>query len=240
MIPSHWFRRSLLVISLLGIGVVMLWVTGLVTDPAMRPVVQAAGSVVFLFVFYATAPLSARFLAARPSDESSLQERMARIVASVPACPPVTLHNHADPEANSVGLLPRWSRIYLTTGLLNAMSDEGVRGVLAHESTHIREHHILATFLYASAFAVSSHLLHDDNIFILALLLFLGLRRYSEYRADAGAVAVVGRVVILTTLHELARSYPSKSWHRWFSFANVYPPLSMRIAAVESGRMTLL
>lgn len=114
------------------------------------------------------------------------------------------IHEHPNPEANSVGLLPRWSRIYLTTGLLNSMRDEGVCGMLAHESPHIREHHILATFLYASAFAVSSQLLADDHFFFAALLLFLELRRYSEYRADAGAVAVVGRETLLTMLRELA------------------------------------
>ncbi len=240
MIPSHWFRRFVLVLCLMGLGSVILWVTGLAEDPLIRPMAQAAGSVIFLFVFYATAPLTARFLAPLPSRDPELQERLARIVTTLPSCAPVTLHDHADPEANSVGLLPRWSRIYLTTGLLNSMSDEGMRGVLAHESAHIREHHILATFLYASAFAVSSQLLADDNFFFAPLLLFLGLRRYSEYRADAGAVAVVGRETLLTTLRELAGSYPSKSWHRWFSFANVYPTLPMRIRAVETGRKALL
>lgn len=240
MIPSHCFRRVVLVISLMGLGAVILWVTGLVDDPAIRPVAQAAGSVTFLFVFYATAPLTARFLAPLPSREPELQKRLARIVTALPSCAPVTLHDHADPEANSVGLLPRWSRIYLTTGLLNSMSDEGVRGVLAHESTHIRERHILATFLYASAFAVSSQLLADDNFFFAALLLFLGLRRYSEYRADAGAAALAGKKTMLITLRELARSYPSKSWHRWLSFANVYTTLPMRIRAIETGHKALL
>lgn len=240
MIPSHWFRRVVLVLCLMGLGAVMLWVTSLTTDPLIRPMVQAAGSVAFLFTFYATAPLTARFLAPRPSQDIELQERLARIVATLPACPPVTLHDHADPQANSVGLLPRWSRIYLTTGLLDSMSDEGVLGVLAHESTHIREHHILATFLYASGFAVSSQLLADENFFFATLLLFLGLRRYSEYRADSGAVAVVGRVTMLATLRELSWSYPSKAWQRWFSFANIHPTLPMRIRAIETGRKALL
>ena len=227
-------------LCLMGLGAVMLWVTGLATDPLIRSMVQAASSVTFLFIFYATAPLTARFLAPRPSHDRELQERLTRIVATLPACPPVTLHDHADPQANTVGLLPRWSCIYLTTGLLDSMSDEGMRGVLAHESSHIHEHHILATFLYASGFAVSSQLLADDNIFFAALLLFLGLRRYSEYRADAGAVAVVGRDTMLTTLKELVRSYPSKAWHRWFCFANIYPTLPMRIRAIETGRKALL
>ncbi len=42
------------------------------------------------------------------------------------------------------------------------------------------------------------------------------------------------------TLHELTRSYPSKSWHRWLTFANTYPTLSMRISAIKTGRKALL
>lgn len=240
MIPSHWFRQFVMTLCLLGLGAFMLWVTGLVTDHLTRRMAQAAGSVIFLLAFYATAPLTARFLAPIPSRNPELQERLARIITTLPACPPVTLHEHAEPEANSVGLLPRWSRIYITTGLLVSMSDEGVRGVLAHEGTHIREHHILATFLYASGFAVSSQLLADENFFFAALLLFLGLRRYSEYRADAGAALVAGRETTLIMLRELSRSYPSKAWHRWFSIANVYPTLPMRIRAIETGRKALL
>ena len=122
-------------------------------------------------------------MAIRPSPKNPLQARLIWIAAALPSCPPVTLHEHPDPEANSVGILPRWSRVYLTTKLLNRMNDEGLLGVLAHESSHIREPHILASCLNACGFAVSSHLLADDNFIFTALLLFLGLRRYSEYRA---------------------------------------------------------
>jgi Zn-dependent protease with chaperone function len=240
MIPSHWLRKFILMLFLMGLGAIMLWVTGLVADHLNRPTAQATASVIFLFLFYASAPLTARFLAPRPSRDLELQKRLEQIIDTLPACHPVTLHDHAVPEANSVGLLPRWSRIYITTGLLVSMSDEGLRGVLAHEGTHIREHHILATFLYASGFAVSSQLLADGNFFLVALLLFLGLRRYSEYRADAGAVLVAGGDTTLIMLRELSRSYPSKAWHRWFSFASVYPTLAMRIRAIETGRMSLL
>jgi len=128
----------------------------------------------------------------------------------------------------------------VTTGLLASMSDEGMRGVIAHENAHVHERHIFATFTYACCFAVSSHLLDNNNFFFAAFLLFLGIRRYCEYRADAGAAHAVGREVMLTALRELAALYPSKSWVRWFSFANAYPTLAMRMRAVETGRKALL
>mgnify|MGYP006923491512 CR=1 FL=1 len=50
----------------------------------------------------------------------------------------------------------------------------------------------------------------------------------------------MGRETMLVTLHELTRSYPSKAWLLWFSFANAYPTLSMRIRAIKTGRKALL
>ena len=200
MIPSHWFRRIILLLFILEVGGGIVWVSGrLTSNPAATPMVQALGSLIFLFGFYASAPLSARFLAPKPSRDSALQERLARIVASLPDSRPVFLYDHADKEANTVGLLPGHSRIYVTTGLLTNMSDEGMRGVVAHENAHVRERHIFATFTYACCFAVSSHLLDSNNFFFAAFLVFLGVRRYCEYRADAGGAAVVGRATMLTT-----------------------------------------
>lgn len=241
MIPSHWFRRIILVLFIMEVAGGILWVTGRLTaDPATKPLMQALGSLIFLFGFYASAPLSARFLAPRPSSDVALQERLARIMATLPESRPVFLCDHTDQEANTVGLLPGQSRIYVTTGLLANMTDEGMRGVIAHENAHVREQHIFATFAYASCFAVGSHLIHDNNFFFAAFLLFLGIRRYCEYRADAGGAAVVGRETMLTMLRELAVLYPSKAWMRWFSFASAYPTLAMRMRAVETGRKALV
>jgi len=240
MIPSHWFRRIILVVFIMEIAGGILWVSArLAPDPATKPLAQALASMIFLFGFYASAPLSARFLAPVASRDEALQNRLARIVATLPDTRPVFLYDHADKEANTVGLLPGHSRIYVTTGLLSRMSDEGIRGVIAHENAHIRERHIFATFTYACCFAVSSHLLDNNNLFFAAFLLFLLIRRYCEYRADAGGATVVGRETMLTTLRELAALYPSKAWVRWLSFASAYPILAMRMRALETGRMAL-
>lgn len=240
MIPSHWFRRIILIVFIMEVAGGILWVSArLAPDPATKPLAQALASMVFLFGFYASAPLSARFLAPVASRDVALQSRLARIVATLPETRPVFLYDHADKEANTVGLLPSHSRIYVTTGLLSHMSDEGVRGVIAHENAHIRERHIFATFTYACCFAVSSHLLDNNNLFFAAFLLFLLIRRYCEYRADAGGAAVVGREAMLTTLHELIALYPSKAWVRWLSFASAYPTLAMRMSALETGRKAL-
>ncbi|WP_459203452.1 M48 family metalloprotease (plasmid) [Ralstonia pseudosolanacearum] len=241
MIPSHWFRRIILIVFIVEVGGGILWVASrLMPSPVHKPLVQTVAGLSFLFGFYASAPLAARFLAPRPSRDETLQNRLARIVASLPEICTVTLYDHADREANTVGLLAKHSHVYVTTGLLTNMSDEGMRGVIAHEGVHIRERHILATFSYACVFAVTSHMLGNDTVFFVGFLLFLMLRRYCEYRADAGAAAIAGRGALLAMLRELATLYPSKSWHRWFSFASAYPTLALRIRAIETGRKALL
>lgn len=193
MIPSHWFRRTLLIVFIMEVGGGILWVAARLTPgPAYQVLAQTAASLIPLFGLYASAPLAACFLAPKPSRDEALQSRLARIVASLPETCPIILYDHTDKEANTVGLLAKHSRIYVTAALLANMSDEGMRGVIAHESAHIRERHILATFTYACVFAIMSHVLSSDTLFFLGFLSFLALRRNYEYRADSGAAVVNG------------------------------------------------
>ncbi len=59
MIPSHWFRRVILIVFIMEVAGGILWVTGMLsTNPAAKPMTQALGSLIFLFGFYASAPLT--------------------------------------------------------------------------------------------------------------------------------------------------------------------------------------
>ena len=241
MIPSHWFRRIVLVLFFMEVGGGILWVaTRLAPDPAYKPFMQTVAGLIFLFGFYASAPLAARFLAPVASTDGPSQRRLAGVLASMPVGSPVYLYDHADRQANTVGLGLHHSRIYLTSGLVCRLSDPGLRGVIAHEESHIAERHILGTFAYASCFTLGSYGTNNNIVFIAGFLIFLALRRYFEYRADAGAAARVGKADALAALHELHEIYPSRPWHRWISFLTAYPTLPMRIRALETGRMTLV
>ena len=61
-----------------------------------------------------------------------------------------------------------------------------------------------------------------------------------EFRADAEAGRRMGKVVMLTALHELSRMHPGKAWYRWLCLLSAYPTLPMRITAVRTGRMALI
>lgn len=245
MIPTHWFRRIILILFIMEVGGGIFWVAGRIfPDPSYNPAAhmaaQIAASLVFLFGFYAAGPLSARFLAPVASSDPARQRRLAAVVGSLTDSSPVFLYDHPANEANTVGLVPAHSRIYLTTGLLDNLSDQGLNGVIAHENAHVRERHILVTLVFACCFVIGSHTVLSRYFFLAAFLLFLLLRRYCEYRADAGGAAILGRDTMLVALQELAALYPTKPWQRALSFLSAYPTLPMRMRALETGRKALV
>jgi Zn-dependent protease with chaperone function len=242
MIPSHWLRSTILIVFLLTLAVTILWIaTDLApADRSTQSLIETVAGLFFLFVFNASAPLCARFLAPVASRDRVLQKRLADAAASLPDKYPVFLYDHPSQSATTVGLFQSHSRIYVTHSLVAGMSDDGIRGVLAHEHAHIRERHIFVIFSSACCFVLASHLVQDSSFFLVALLVFLTIRRYCEYRADAGGAAVAGDTPIVTMLKELKAFYPSKSWQRWFAFVNPYPTISMRIHAIQTGQKALV
>lgn len=240
MIPSTWFRRLLLALFILEVAGALMWLAArLVPAEEDRAFAQTVAGVVFLLGFYAGGPLSAQFLAPHPSRNRALQERLARVVRELPWSRPVFLYEHKDQDASTVGIVAGQAKVYVTTGMLEGVSDEGLKGLLAHEETHVREHHILLLFVYAASYAFAAHISDSHVVILVGFLGFMALRRYLEYRADAGASERVGKSVAIQALRELHRMYPTKRWSRWFTFAGPYPTLPMRIAALETNRRPL-
>jgi Zn-dependent protease with chaperone function len=241
VIPTTWFRRLVFFLFVMEVGGGVLWAAAkLAPDQGHANLLQTVGSLVFLFGFYAGMPLVARYLAPQPCTDPARQTRLASLLQRYGSSCPVFLYEHPDKEANTVGLWPSQSRIYITTGLFDRMSDEGLIGILGHENTHARERHILVGFVYACIFALGSYASDSRTFFVVGFLLFLGLRRYMEYRADAGGALLAGPATMSTGLRELAILYPSAAWHRWLTIIMAYPTLPMRLRALETKRPALL
>lgn len=239
MIPSSWYRRLVLALLILEVAGAMMWLSARLVPPNERALAQTLAGMVFLMGFYSAAPLSARFLAPMPTEDQTMKDRLARVMSSMPRTRPVFLYDHPEQNANTVGITTRHSRVYVTTGLMEVLSDEGLRGILAHEDTHVEEHHILAVLAYACSYSLIAHIGDDPLLFYFGFLAFMTLRRHLEYRADAGAAELVGTSAIVTGLKELATVYPTNRSSRWFVFAMSYPTLPMRIKALETGRQML-
>ena len=138
------------------------------------------------------------------------------------------------PNAFATGRNPKHSAVAVTRGILNLLSEDELRGVLAHELTHIRNRDILIQSVAATIGAAITYLGYmllwfggEDNdsplglVASLALVLLaplaatiiqLAISRQREYAADAGGAAICGNPESLASallrLEEGAKAMP--------------------------------
>jgi heat shock protein HtpX len=125
------------------------------------------------------------------------------------------------PNAFATGRNPEHSAVAVTQGILNLLSEEELRGVLAHELAHIRHRDILIQSVAATIGAAITYLGYmllwfggdEDSgplglVASLALVLLapiaatiiqLSISRQREYAADAGGAAICGNPESLAT-----------------------------------------
>jgi heat shock protein HtpX len=118
------------------------------------------------------------------------------------------------PNAFATGRNPEHSAVAVTRGILNLLSEEELRGVLAHELAHVKHRDILIQSVAATIGAAITYLGYmllwfggDENdsplglIASLALVLLaplaasiiqLSISRQREYAADAGGAQICG------------------------------------------------
>ena len=101
---------------------------------------------------------------AQPLD----QERHSQIVATVQELtekldlpmPRLWVMNEATPNAFATGRSPQHSSVVLTTGIIELLEPYELRGVLAHEISHIYNRDILVTTIAATVATAVSYLAH--------------------------------------------------------------------------------
>lgn len=139
------------------------------------------------------------------------------IAAGLPM-PKVYIVPNDSPNAFASGRNPEDSSVSVTTGLLNILTDRELKGVIAHEMSHIRHYDIrlnmvifglTAAISALSNFALRSTWINDDNdrdnrvgsLLVLVgvilaplagLLTQMSVSRKREFMADAGAVQITG------------------------------------------------
>ena len=126
-----------------------------VTSYQFRPtVLVVAASVVLAYLviaWFASGKAALTMVRARPADGPefaelrNLVEQMA-IASGIPM-PSVFVVDDPAPNAFATGRSPKRAAITVTTGLLAVMSRRELRGVLAHEMSHIRNRDIAVTTL---------------------------------------------------------------------------------------------
>jgi heat shock protein HtpX len=159
-----------------------------------------------------------------PGEIPELEEMAADLArrAEVPM-PRLYLIGSEQPNAFATGRNPQHAAVAVTDGLLNHLPAEEVRGVLAHEFAHIKNHDILVSSIaamVAGAVSAVATVLQFSMLFggsdddesplgligtlvaiivapIAATLLQLGVSRQREYLADATGAKLLGRAAPL-------------------------------------------
>jgi heat shock protein HtpX len=120
-------------------------------NPVVLGVVVALVLGYLLLAWLLSAPAALSMVRAKPADGPeytelrSLVEQMS-IAAGIPL-PSVYIVDDPAPNAFATGRNPKHAAITVTTGLLTVMSHRELRGVLAHEMSHIRNRDIAVTTL---------------------------------------------------------------------------------------------
>jgi heat shock protein HtpX len=125
------------------------------TTYELRPTVLAIVALVIvgylLFAWLASSTAALTMVQARPADGPEFAELRALVeqmsIASGIPMPKVFVVDDRAPNAFATGRNPKHAAITVTTGLLAIMSRRELRGVLAHEMSHIRNRDIAVTTL---------------------------------------------------------------------------------------------
>jgi heat shock protein HtpX len=181
-----------------------------------------------------------------------LVEQVAQ-AASIPV-PRVAIMNDPSPNAFATGRNPRHAVVCFTTGILNQLNERELKGVVAHELSHVKNHDTLvmtavatvaAFFAYIIQFggaAASSRDNRGGGLVAMILFAILGtlaallikafVSRRREYRADATAARLLGDASGLSNallkIDYAARGRPMRVAHEASAHLFIVNPLTRR------------
>ncbi len=211
---SAKLRTTILLASLSGLLVVIGFLIG-----------GASTAILFLGIsllinlgsYFFSDKLALKMSGAKPIEESEAP-RLYQLVrelttrAELPM-PRLYMIPQDQPNAFATGRSPKHSAVAVTRGITKLLSEDELRGVLAHELAHIRNRDILIQSVAAaigSAITYIAYMLlwfgNDDNsplalvgqlaTFLLApiaaTIIQLAISRQREYAADAGGAEICG------------------------------------------------
>ncbi|HTE22273.1 MAG TPA: M48 family metalloprotease [Candidatus Limnocylindria bacterium] len=216
---AHNKRRTALLMALFvvlvgGLGWVFSWYAG---KPAITPYVLIGAGLYALFSYVAGSKMALAFNGAHEIQKRD-NPRLWRIVENLSITngmpmPKVYVIDDPAPNAMATGRDPRHAAVAATTGILDAMTDTELEGVMAHEMGHVKNYDIRVSMVAFALVAVVSIIADimlrmawfrdgdDDNggnnlFFVLgivaailapviAVCIQLAISRRREYLADA-------------------------------------------------------
>jgi heat shock protein HtpX len=214
---STWgatLRTTILLASLSGLLVV---IGALIGGPSTAAVFLGIALLINLGSYFFSDKLALKMSGAKPIDESEAP-RLYQIVrelttrAGLPM-PRLYMIPQEQPNAFATGRNPKHAAVAVTQGITKLLSEDELRGVLAHELAHIQHRDILIQSVASAIGAAITYLAYmmmwfggDDEsplslVASLALVLLapiaatiiqLSISRQREYAADAGGAQICG------------------------------------------------
>jgi heat shock protein HtpX len=207
-------RTTILLASLTGLLVV---IGALIGGPSMAAVFLGIGLLMNLFSYFFSDKLALKMSGAKPIEESEaprLYQIMRELTtrAGLPM-PRLYMIPQEQPNAFATGRNPKHAAVAVTQGITKLLSEDELRGVLAHELAHVRHRDILIQSVAAAIGGAITYIAYmlmwfggDDEsplglVASLALVLLapiaasiiqLSISRQREYAADAGGAEICG------------------------------------------------
>ncbi len=216
---STWgatLRTTILMASLSGLLVAIgFFISG--GNPSTMLLFLGMALAINFFSYFFSDKLALGMSRAKPIDESEAP-RLYQIVrelttrAQLPM-PRLYMIPQEQPNAFATGRNAKHSAVAVTQGITKLLSEDELRGVLAHELTHIRNHDILIQSVASAIGAAITYIAYmllwfgsDDNsplalvgqlaTFLLAPLaasiIQMAISRQREFAADAGGAEICG------------------------------------------------
>ena len=207
-------RTTILLATLMGLLVVIGYLIG---GPETALLFLGIGAVMNFFAYFFSDKIALRMSGAKPVSEEEAPRlyQMVRELTTRADLPMPSLHliPQEQPNAFATGRNPEHSAVAVTQGLLKLLSEDELRGVLAHELAHVRNRDILIQSVAATiggAITWIAYMLFwfgGDNdsplglVGALAMVLLapiaasiiqLAISRQREYSADATGADICG------------------------------------------------
>ena len=230
------FRTMLLLAGLAGLLVV---IGALIGGPETALLFLIIALVINLLTYWFSDKIALKMARAQPMSEQEAPRiyEMVRELTTAAKMPMPALYviPQSQPNAFATGRSPDHSAVAITAGIMKLLSPEELRGVIAHELSHIRNRDTLIQSVAAAIGGAISYLGYmlmwfggDDNsplslIASLVLVLLapiaasiiqLAISRQREYSADATGAQISGDPEALASallrLEEGSKSIPMK------------------------------
>ena len=214
---STWGAALRTTILFAALGGLLVVIGALIGGPETALLFLFIALAINFFSYFFSDKMALAMSRAKPIDESEAP-RLYQIVrelstrADLPM-PRLYMIPQEQPNAFATGRNPKHAAVAVTQGITKLLSEDELRGVLAHELTHIRNRDILIQSVASAIGAAITYLAYmlmwfgnDDNsplslVSALAMVLLapiaasiiqLSISRQREYAADAGGAEICG------------------------------------------------